>query len=112
MKYLNLLILLWMTLCLCSCRSEADRMAEFCMHFEEATNGTEDCAVMAQRLTTLLESPQTYLKDTAVCETPKACDSCKRGAHKMLRLCGHDEAMKPVLSQMHFSTTLREQKDE
>ena len=112
MKFQNLLILFILTLCLCSCRSEADRMAEFCMHFEEATDGTEDCTVMAQRLTALLESPQPYLKDAAVCDTPKACDSYKRGAHKLLCLCGHDETMKPVLSQMHFSTTLREQKHE
>ncbi len=87
-------------------------MAEFCMHFEAATEDTEDCTVMADRLTALLDDTQTYLRDTSVCKTPKACDSCKRGAHKMLRLCGHDDALKPVLSRMHFSTTLREQTSE
>ena len=87
-------------------------MAEFCMHFEAATNDTEDCTVMAGRLTAFLDDNQTYLKDTSVCKTPKACDSCKRGVHKMLRLCGHDDAFKPVLSRMHFSTTLREQTSE
>ena len=112
MKHLIVLILLGMTLCLYGCRSEADRMAEFCMHFESATQDTDGCAVMAERLVALLDDNQTYLKDTSVCEKPKACDSCKRGVHKMLRLCGHDDALKPVLSRMHFSTTLREQTSE
>ena len=99
-------IFLLLSLYICGCRSDADRMAEFCLQFEAATHGS-DCEQIAHDLGALLDAPQPALRDAHLCERSTACLPCKRGARDLLRLCGQDPSVRAELDKMHFSTTLR-----
>ena len=94
---------------LTSCRSDADRMAEFCLNYETAVK-TEDCAEMAANMNQLLAEPQPRLRDTSVCEETTACLPCRNAVREMLKKCGQDEAVLEIMkNQMHFSTALRDE---
>ena len=89
------------------CRSDADRMAEFCLNFEAAIASTDDCSAMAAAIQHEIDKP-ILLSDSPLCQTTTACLPCRKGARKLLSLCGTDPAMRPVLDQMHFSNRLQE----
>lgn len=99
-----------LALILCSgCRSEADKMAEFCLNFDAEVKASSDCRDMANRLDRLLAPPQPQLKNRNICSDTTACLPCKSAAREMLKQCGYDSDMKPILAKMHFSNTLRKQ---
>lgn len=106
MRFIPLLILLLLTL---GCRSEADRMAEFCIRFDAEVRDASDCRDMSLRLAQLLSPPQPQLRDTDICTDTRACVPCRNAVRDMLKRCGYDPEMKPILDQMTFSNTLRKQ---
>ena len=93
---------------LSGCRSDADLMAEFCLDLAEASK-TESCTEMADRMNQILDRQQPRLRDTSICTDTTACMPCRVGVREMLKRCGYDEAMKPVLQKMHFSSSLRDE---
>ncbi|MBR4986494.1 MAG: hypothetical protein IKY83_12230 [Proteobacteria bacterium] len=95
-------------LCVFGCRSQADRMAEFCLGFDEAVQAASDCADMAKRLEQHLDRVHTKLNDHALCTDTTACLPCRKGVRDMLTQCGYDPAMRPVLDRLRFSKALRE----
>ena len=88
------------------CCSDADKMAEFCLNFETAVSGAQDCLEMSSRLTQVLDQ-SIVLYDTTLCNTTTACLPCRKGARRMLSECGTDPAMRPTLDSMYFSNSLR-----
>ncbi len=108
MKYSFLLIILLLTI-VTGCRSEADRLTEFCIHFDQEVQASQDCHEMASRLGELLSPPQPHFRDMDLCEDTKACLPCKKAVRDMLRQCGYDPELRPVLDRMTFSKTLRKQ---
>ena len=102
-----LLLTLLLAATLSSCRTEADKMAEFCLSFEQITQNTEDCTQMATQLDTFLQSPHPKLKDDQICANSTACLPCRQAVRKLLQTCGHAPEMRPVLDKMTFSKTLR-----
>ena len=90
------------------CRSDADRMAEFCLSFDSAVDAATDCADLAGRVDALISSDMPRFRRDDVCSTSTACLPCRQAVRKMLVQCGYDEALRPVLDKMHFSRTLRD----
>lgn len=107
MKKFLLPLLIMTLLGVCGCRSQADRMAEFCLGFDEAVQSSKDCEEMAQKLTKHLDGVQPKLNDHDLCKETTACLPCRTGVRDMLTNCGHDPALRPVLDRLHFSKTLR-----
>ena len=108
-RIVAILFTLFLLTVLSSCRSDADRMAEFCLNYEAAVK-TDDCTEMAANMRVLLAEPQPRLKDTSVCDKTTACLPCRVAINEMLKKCGQDEAVSEIMkTQMHFSTALREQ---
>ena len=94
---------------LTGCRSDADRMAEFCLGFEQAVK-TENCQEMAKNMDVLLAEPQPRLRDPSICEESTACLPCRVAVREMLKKCGQDEEVSAMMKQkMHFSTLLKDQ---
>lgn len=87
------------------CRSDADKMAEFCLNFENAVNRSEDCAQMASLIQKELDKT-VVLYDTTLCETTTACLPCKKASRRLLSECSHADEMQPVFKQMNFSKAL------
>ena len=108
MKKILLPVLIITLFGVCGCRSQADRMAEFCLGFDEAVQSSKTCEEMAKKLTDHLNGVQTKLNDHSLCTETTACLPCRKGVRDMLTQCGHDPAMRPVLDKLHFSKTLRE----
>ena len=106
MRRLYLAILL--PFLLSGCRSDADRMAEFCLRLAQEVDAASDCGDMAARVGAVLDGDQPALRQLDVCEATSACLPCKHAARVMLVRCGTDDAMRPVLDRMHFSQALRE----
>jgi len=90
------------------CRSDADKMAEFCLNFEAAVKGSQDCSSMAQAIGNELEK-NIILYDTQVCAQTTACLPCRKASITLLGQCGQDPQMRPILDKMHFSDALRKQ---
>lgn len=103
----RIIAFLFLALSLTACRSEADKMAEFCLKFDAQVQASSDCHDMSQRLQQLLSPPQPRLHDDAICLQTTACRPCKKAVRDMLRQCGYDENLKPVRDQMHFSDALK-----
>ncbi|MBQ8035815.1 MAG: hypothetical protein IJ268_02375 [Proteobacteria bacterium] len=107
MKRILLPVCVVCSLCVCGCRSQADKMAEFCLGFDEAVQGSSECAEMAKKLTEHLDAVQPKLNDHDLCTETTACLPCRKGVRDMLTRCGHDPALRPVFDRLHFSKTLR-----
>ncbi|MCL2326742.1 MAG: hypothetical protein FWC40_09650 [Proteobacteria bacterium] len=86
------------------CRSEADRLAEYCLSLEAMVVASEDCEAMAQALHGL---PAGTYYDGDLCAKTTACLPCRKGAVEMLRRCGASESFRPLLDAWHFSAALR-----
>ena len=84
-------------------------MAEFCIKYDTEVNASADCHDMTGRLKDLLSPPQPHFRDTDICADTKACVPCRNAAREMLKRCGYEPEIKPILDQMHFSDTLRKQ---
>ena len=108
MKYHSLIIILLLTIMM-GCRSEADRLTEFCIHFDKEVQASSDCHDMSMRLGELLSPPQPHFRDTDLCEDTEACLPCRKAVREMLKQCGYDPELRPILDQMTFSKTLRKQ---
>ena len=108
-RIIVLIFVLFLLTVFCSCRSDADRMAEFCLNYEAAVK-TDDCSEMAKNMDLLLTEPQPRLRDTTICDKTTACLPCRVAISEMLKKCGQDEAVSMIMkSKMHFSRSLREQ---
>lgn len=94
-------------ICLAGCRSDADRMAEFCLRFDEIVKSSSDCSVMSKQVDELLDPPQPMLRERNICSSTTACLPCRSAVREMLVRCGTEDEMKPVLHRMHFSKSLR-----
>lgn len=88
------------------CRSDADRMAEFCLNFDSIVQTASSCQEMSQNLEQMLDASQPQLKDRSLCATTTACLPCKSAVRTMLGQCGNEPDLKPVLGKMHFSNAL------
>ena len=106
MKRLLPLTLLIAAIVVVGCRSDADRMAEFCLNFDSIVQSASSCQEMSQNLEQMLNAPQPQLKDRSLCATTTACLPCKSAVRTMLGQCGNEPALKPVLGKMHFSNAL------
>ncbi len=95
---------------LAGCRSDADKMAEFCLNFEAAVNTSQDCGSMAQALGNVLDQGS-VLYDTQICADTTACLPCRKASLTLLGQCGQDSQMRPILDKMNFSDALRKQDD-
>lgn len=96
------------SLSLAACRSDADRMAQFCLDFERAVDlSNGDCSIMAQEIYKQIDSHSTKLRQTDVCLKTTACRPCRNAVRTMLAQCGYDDDFKPVIEQFQISDTLR-----
>ena len=89
------------------CRSDADKMAEFCLQFEAAIEKTDDCNAMSDALKAVIDQ-RIIIYDSKLCESTTACLPCLEGTRKLLSMCGTDPSMRPVLDRMHFSHILQD----
>ena len=95
---------------LTGCRSDADRMAEFCLMFDNVVQNARNCEQMSVNVGHLMRNLQSKLRERNVClNGTTACSPCKKAVRTMLGQCGNDPALRPVLDEMHFSESLREQ---
>lgn len=94
---------------LMGCRSDADRMAEFCLNFDDAVKNAQSCEEMSANVDGLLKKNQPRLRERSICLDGTACLPCKQAVRIMLGECGNDPVLRPVLDEMNFSRTLREQ---
>lgn len=95
-------------LALTSCRTETDRMAEFCIHFVEAVEISQgDCEEMSNRIAALEDSSRAEIRNLDVCRESTACAPCRKAVRTMLAQCGYDSAMQPIFKRFHFSESLR-----
>ncbi len=92
---------------LCGCRSDADKMAEFCLNFEAIVVEASDCVRMSEALGHELDR-HIVLYETNLCEKTTACLPCRKAAQKLLSECGQDASMRPVLDRMQFSKTIND----
>ena len=90
------------------CRSEADKMAEFCLQYAQIVETHTDCRHLASAMTAFIEAPHPKLRDGKVCENSTACLPCRKAARDMLKSCGYAPEMRSVLDKMQFSDALRE----
>ena len=90
-----------------ACQSQADIMAEFCLGMDQDVQTSSQCDDMAQRINTRLKNAKS-IRDNKVCQSSTACLPCKHAIREILAQCGYTPEIKPLLEQMHFSTTLRE----
>lgn len=88
------------------CRSDADRMAEFCLQFDNIVQTASSCHEMSENLEHMLDAPQPQLKDRSLCASTTACLPCKNAVRTMLGQCGSEPDMKPILEKMRFSKAL------
>ena len=96
---------------LVGCRSDADKMAEFCLSFEQQVTNAQTCQEMAQSLGNELDK-RIVLYDTQICASTTACLPCKKASIALLGRCGQDPDMRPVLDRLNFSDTLRQSTQE
>ena len=96
---------------LLGCRSDADKMAEFCLNFEKAVATSKTCQAMSQAVGNELDK-RVVLYDTQLCRTTTACLPCKKASRDLLGRCGQDSDTRPVLERMNFSDTLRKSAQE
>ena len=84
-------------------------MAEFCLNYDKEVQASVDCKDMARRLDELLSPPQPHFRNMDICTDTKACVPCRKAARDMLKRCGYEPELKPILDQMTFSNSLRKQ---
>lgn len=89
------------------CRSDADKMAEFCLQFEAAIEESGDCNAMSEALKAVIDQ-RIIIYEPNLCESTTACLPCREGTRKLLSMCGSDPAMRPILDRMHFSHVLQD----
>ena len=111
-KRVSFFVFLCVCLLVSGCRSDADRMAEFCFGLDEVAQKTTDCVEMAHDLNALIDAHSARLADDAVCASTPACRPCRPAVRVMLRECGYDPAFETALRRMHFSDALRPNADD
>lgn len=89
------------------CRSDADKMAQFCIELDGAVERAPGCGQMARDVAAVLDGNRFLLSDVGLCVETPACYPCRRAVSGILGSCGYSEAMSGVLERFHFSGTLR-----
>ena len=90
-----------------ACQSQPHIMAEFCLGMAQDAQTSAQRDDMPQRINMRLKNAKS-IRDNKVCQSSTACLPCKHAIREILAQCGYTPEIKPLLEQMHFSTTLRE----
>jgi hypothetical protein len=106
---LRAVILLAVLFFVCACSSESERVARYCIRWEEAVSSASNCPQMATNLRAFARSWQAYVWSDVgeICEQTTACLPCKEAAREMLVRCGQSIELADVIEEFKVSTTLR-----
>ena len=109
MKRLITFTLISLSLAVVACRSDADRMAQFCLDLDRAVESAQgNCAQMAQNIRSQIDGHSETLSRLDVCKKTTACRPCRKAVTQMLARCGYDDEFSPIVQRFHFSDSLRQ----
>lgn len=99
---------------LCGCSSSEEKVAAFCVSWDQAVQGSEDCAGMSAEVDRVYETfGQTWIRSqSSIPDDSSAWVPCRKAAADMLGRCGYDAAMQDTLKRFQFSNVLKSQQQQ